>query len=390
MWSKEKIEMLVNLYPDTDNVVISEKLQVKRGALIKKANSLGLKKSVTYISQMRKKNNPKTYWSEDDISKLLGFYKTNTNNELSILLNKTKKSVVKKLKELNLYRTKNEKDYITAKICKLNGRDLTYELVQAIAKKYITRHEFYLKDKGAYSKAVKMGWLESICTHMVSGGFSIPQLILKDVLEFILKEKCDYENRTVIKPLEIDCYFDKWKIGWEYDGRYFHNSVDDKNKRELCSKVGVELFNVHEFTDNYRDYEKNIKNQLILQIEKVNLITGLNITKEDILNYSPKIVFPNLLTPDEKLLVFGKKMTEIKQYPDLFKKIKKYKLFENVELGIINDLLKNKTFKTYGEYEIYLKTCNYPNFQVLCKFEHPHRIMKRFKLPISLIHNLYK
>jgi hypothetical protein len=390
MWTKEKLEILINLYPETDNVIISEKLQVKKGTLIRKANSLGLKKSISYMSEMRKKNNPKIYWTDDELKILNELYKTNTNNELSVLLNKTKKSVGKKLKELNLYRTKIEKDFVTAKISKINGRDLTYELVENIAKKYVTRHEFYLKDKGAYSKAVKMGWLESICTHMVSGGFSIPQLLLKDILEFILKEKCDYENRSVIKPLEIDCYFDKWKIGWEYDGRYFHNSIDDKNKKELCSKVGVELFNIHEFTDNYRDYEKNIKNQLILQIEKVNLITGLNITKEDILNYSPKIVFPNLLTPEEKLLVVGKKMTEIKQHPDLFKKVKKYKLFENTELDIVNDLPKNKSFKSYGEYEKYLKTCNYPNFKVLCKFEHPHRIMKKFNLPISLIHNLYK
>jgi hypothetical protein len=86
----------------------------------------------------------------------------------------------------------------------------------------------------------------------------------------------------------------------------------------------------------------------------------------------------------------GKKMTEIKKYPDLFKKIKKYKLFQNDELGLINDLPKNKSFKTYTEYEEYLKSCNYSNFKELCKFEHPHRLMKRFNLPISLIHNLYK
>ena len=218
MWTKEKLEILVSLYPETDNVIISEKLQIKKGALIRKANSLGLKKSISYISEMRKKNNSKNYWSDDEVKRLVELYKINTNNELSVLFNKTKKSVGKKLKELNLYRTKTEKDFVTAKISKINGRDLKYELVEAIAKKYVTRHEFYLKDKGAYSKAVKMGWLDSICGHMISGGFSIPQLILKDILEFILKEKCDYENRTVIKPLEIDCYFDKWKISWEYDG----------------------------------------------------------------------------------------------------------------------------------------------------------------------------
>lgn len=55
MWTKEKLEILINLYPETDNVIISEKLQVKKGTLIRKANSLGLKKSISYMSEMRKK-----------------------------------------------------------------------------------------------------------------------------------------------------------------------------------------------------------------------------------------------------------------------------------------------------------------------------------------------
>jgi hypothetical protein len=388
MWTEEKIEILVKLYPETDNTIISETLKIKRGTLIKKANDLGVKKSKDYISKMRKKNNPQTYWSNDEVNKLIELYKSHSNNELSILLNKTTKNVGKKLSRLELKRSKIDKDFITGKACKKNGRDLTFELVNEIAKRYNTRHEFYLKDRGGYSKAIKMGWLDSICGHMIVGGFSIPQLILKDVLEFILGEKCKYDDRTVIKPLEIDCYFPKWKIGWEYDGRYYHNHSDDKNKKDLCLRVGVKLFNVHEFTNNYRDYNHNIKTQIINQLDDIKLITGINITKEDILNYSPKIVYPNLLTLDEMDIVKGKKMSEIKLYPDLFKRIKKYKLFNNDKLDIINDLPRHKIFKNFEEYKQYLIERNYSDFIELCKYEHPHRLMKKWGLPITLIHNL--
>ena len=213
--------------------------------------------------------------------------------------------------------------------------------------------------------------------------------MLKDILENILGEKCRYNDRSVINPLEIDCYFEKWRIGWEYDGRYYHNNSDDKMKKEMSSKVGVILFNIHEFTNNYRDYEINIKEQLISQLNDVKLITGLNIVKDDILNYTPKIVYPNLLTLGEKNIVNGKKMTELKSYPDLFKRVKKYKLFEDKELGVTNDLPKYKRFKNFEEYKEYLVECSYGDFTELCKYEHPHRLMKKFNLPITLIRELF-
>lgn len=157
----------------------------------------------------------------------------------------------------------------------------------------------------------------------------------------------------------------------------------------MCLEKGVKLFNVHEFTDNYRDYETNIKKQLINQLNDINLITGINIVKKDILNYSPKIVYPNLLTLDEKDIVKDKKLSELKSYPELFKKVKKYKLFEDTKLGIVNDLPKYNRFTGFKEYKEYLIKCNYDNFTELCKYEHPHRLMKKWDLSISLIHNLF-
>jgi hypothetical protein len=389
MWTEEKIKTLEELYPETDNETLSELLGIKRGALIKKANNLGFKKTKSYISNMRKKNNPKTYWSDDEIKTLVNHYATHSNNELSVILNKTKKNISRRLGILGLKRTKAEKDFITSKICKLNGRDLNFKFVKKIANKYRTKQEFYLKDFSAYNKAVKSKWLISICTHMIDGNFSIPQLLLKDILEFMLKDKCNYNDRTIIKPLEIDCYFPKWKIGWEYDGRYFHKTIDDNKKTLKCSKIGVKLFRVNEFSDNYRDYETNIKSQLIEQLDEIRMITGFNIKEEDILRYKPKIVYPNLLSKDEKEMVNGKKMSELKKFGELFKKIKKYRLFENSEYNIINDLPSYKKFDNFDDYKNYLIDCNYKSFTELCKHEHPHRLMKKWGLPITLIHGMF-
>src|ERR1035437_7723185 len=141
MWTNEKLEKLKELYPNTDNNKISEILNIKRGYIIKKANDIGLYKNETYVSNMRKKNNPfpPTCWSEIDTAKLIVLYKTTSDNEID----KTKKSIGKKLKILKINRTKEEKNYITSKKCKENGRDLSEDFVKNIALKYNTKGEFY-------------------------------------------------------------------------------------------------------------------------------------------------------------------------------------------------------------------------------------------------------
>jgi hypothetical protein len=392
MWTNEKLEKLKELYPNTDNNKISEILNIKRGYIIKKANDIGLYKNETYVSNMRKKNNPfpPTCWSEIDTDKLIVLYKTTSDNEIAKTLNKTKKSIGKKLKILKINRTKEEKNYITSKKCKENGRDLSEDFVKNIALKYNTKGEFYLYDSSAYKKALDYGWLDNICRHMVLKNISLPQLILKDLLEYMLNDKCVYNDRQVIKPLEIDCYFPKWKIGWEYDGKYYHNEVKDNKKKRICKMNGIILLNIHEHTKDFRKYEVNIKNQLIKQINFIEKIVGFKISTDKILNHKPNLVFPNLLTIFEKNLVVNKKMSEIKIINDvLFKRIKKYKIYEDITLNINNDLKKNKTFKTFDEYQKHLIDSEYKTFSELCEHEHPHRLLKKWKLPINLIHRLF-
>lgn len=391
MWTKEKIELLRLLYPNTDNETIADELGINKGYIIKKANNLGLFKTNNYISELRKKNNPQCEWSDTDISKLKSLYKTHSNNELSKILNYSKKQVIRKLKRLELYRDKKDVVYIKSKANKIRGRDLTFDLVKECAKKYNTKHEFYLKDPSVYSTALKEKWLDKVTSHMICGNFSIPQLMLKDLLEFILGEKCKYNDRVAIKPLEIDCYFPIFKLGWEYDGKYYHKNGVNSNKIKKALDNGIRLLIIDELTPNYRDYNLNIKTQIIDQLDIINTLTNKNITEKMVLDYDIKINYPNLLTLDETNFVLNKKMSEIKNKDlDLFKRIKKYKLYENPKYSIIYDLRPNNRFKNYDEYYEYLIKCNYNSFKDLCKKEHPHRLMKKWGLDINLIKNIFK
>jgi hypothetical protein len=318
-------------------------------------------------------------------------YGVMSDYDLGQLLNKTKKNVTKRLRDLGLYRTKEEKDFITALSVKRLNRDLNYETIKSIALKFNTRQEFYLSDTSAYCCAAKNGWLDSVCEHMVFKNVSIPQLLLKDILEHILQTKCSFNNRKIIQPLEIDCYFGEYKIGWEYDGKYYHNDIKDQKKRDACNTVGVTLFNINEKNENYRNYELNIKTQLINQLPTIRSITKLDLTVEDIENYKPKLIYPNLLTTDEKVRVYNKKLSEIKLLDEeLYKRIEKYKLYENDNLCIIDDKKRNNCFKSFDSYIEYLKNKNFDSFDRLCKSEHPHRVCKKFKKPILLIHKLFE
>lgn len=337
------------------------------------------------------RTNVKTKWTDEELGLLLKEYRQTSNADIAKLLGKTKKSVVRKLKELNLYRTKLEKDLITAIASKKNGRDLTFELVSSIAKMFNTRHEFYLNDKGAYSCAVKNKWLDKICGHMVVNNISLPQLILKSILESLLKEKCSFNDRKVIYPLEIDCYFSKFKIGWEYDGKYFHNDEKDRIKKQICKNNGIILFNIKETTPEYRKYEVNIKNQLKKQINKINKLTGFKLTKNDVASIYVNVEFPNKLTDNEKVIICGKKMSEIKVIDSiLFKRIKKYKLYNDNQLNIINDLRKQNRFASIDEFLSYLKNKKYKSFAEMCLYEHPYRLAKRWNVSISIIKKLYE
>jgi very-short-patch-repair endonuclease len=222
--------------------------------------------------------------------------------------------------------------------------------------------------------------------------FSLPQLILKEILEGLLGEKCVYNDRTMLKPYEIDCYFPKWKLGFEYDGKYYHdNNVNDKIKNKLAKTKGIVLIRINELNKIFRKYELNIKAQLKNNLDKINEVTKLNINSKLLEDLKINITYPNVLSKTELDLVAGKKLSEIKKIDFyLYKKIIKFNLINNNTKIIDDRRKKNKKFKNIGEYVDYLNSQNYQNWSSLCEKEHPYRVCKLLNEKIESLKNKIK
>lgn len=202
-----------------------------------------------------------------------------------------------------------------------------YQTVEEILKVSLlcrTRTEFRLRYSGAYNSARKLGILDEVCEHMIIKSYSTPQLILKKIMETILNQKCLYNCRTIIDPYEIDVYFDKYKIGFEYDGNRWHKN-DVINKEKLCSDKKIVLITIKE---NSRDYENDIKNQLIYNLQKINKIINKDITELDIINLKINYyeLIPNLSDIKKICLMYDDLGVFIKKEKSLYVLLHKRKL----------------------------------------------------------------
>lgn len=230
----------------------------------------------------------KISWDEDEVNILKECYPTTAIKVIvsTNKLNKTTSQIRRKANALGLKKSLQFKQNICINRNKtILGRDLTYELVKDIALKYNTRGEFQTKDCSAYQTARRAGYLSEICKHMASctSGFSIPQLILKNILDGTLKTNSEYNTRKIISPYEIDIYYPKFNLAVEYNGKGWHtnNKFDDIKKRLFIEKN----INYIYIIENNRSYENDIKSQLIENFEKINSICKSNITKDEIADY---------------------------------------------------------------------------------------------------------
>ena len=175
------------------------------------------------------------------------------------------------------------------------GRRHTNESLAEIAKQYKTKREFVLKDSSAFVSARKRGIIDEICSHMAVS-FSTPQLICKLILETVLGEKCIYNGRKAIKPLELDIHFPQYNFAVEYNGDRWHDFEEcasrDKRKQEACRENGIFLIYIHQRT---RDWEKDVKTQLVNLIPELNRLTGKAITSDDILNIDCSNVYDDIV-----------------------------------------------------------------------------------------------
>jgi len=91
----------------------------------------------------------------------------------------------------------------------------------------------------------------------------------KDIYNFIIREFIDIHiisnDRTILKPYELDIYIPELKLAFEYDGSFWH-----KNKREQdrwktfrCKELGISLYHIHE---RYWQMDQEYVKLIILKI----------------------------------------------------------------------------------------------------------------------------
>jgi hypothetical protein len=346
-WTKEQENYLINNYSDLSNEELSKKLNRTIKSIKSKSYKLNLEKSKDY------KNNNKIIrdsWTKEQEKYLINNYSDLSNEELSKILMKSINSIYNKSHKLELKKSKEHKSRMIGKRNKMVGRDLSYETLKNIAKKYKSRGEFQKYDSSAYTISRVKGYLDSICSHMVKCQFSIPQLILSEIIKIIINNEIIYDTRKIIKPYELDIYIPKYNLAFEYDGKGWHlNNRNDEIKNDLCIKKNIKLIRIIE---NNRDYTSDIKTQLINKLDEINDYCKLNIQKEDILDIDDNMlnntVNKNILNIDEIKIIISKYDNYhifIKNEHKLHDKLKRMKM-----LYLTKDLKRN--YETWTDEKI--------------------------------------
>ena len=221
-------------------------------------------------------------WTEEEILKLKELYSTKkkTKSEISHILRKSISSVASNIRKYSFSKILSESTRIKVVLRnKSVGRDLTPELLKEIALKYKTRSEFQEKDVSAYQSARRSRILDDICSHMAIVSFSVPQLIMRNIMDGLLMKNSIYSTRKIIPPFEIDVYYPEFKLAFEYNGKGWHETDDAMRRdREKYEKMMHKHITPIYIKERNRNYEEDIKTQLIEQLHTINKVANSNIT----------------------------------------------------------------------------------------------------------------
>ncbi len=261
-------------------------------------------------------------FSEDEINYITENYSESQNKDLSIRLNRSIGSILTKARSLGLRKSKIHRSKMISKRNKIVGRDLNKDFLTEIALKYKSRSEFQLRDPSAYTSARNCGILDKICDHMISVSFSIPQLMIKKIIESLITRCVKYNDRSRISPYEIDIFLPEFNLAFEYDGKGWH--VDNKNdtiKEKLMSEAGIHLIR---FKENSRKYEEDVKSQFISNLNLINYLTRSSLTDIDIACVDLKSVYSDIIDKED--------------IKEICSKYDEYHLFRKEQINVYNKL----------------------------------------------------
>jgi len=156
---------------------------------------------------------------------------------------------------------------------------------------------------------------------MLTIAFSIPQIITRQITEYLFNQKCEYNTRRIIAPYELDVYFPDLKIAFEYDGKGWHQN-DEVDKIKLCEEKGIFLIKLFERS---RRFKEDIQNYLLEKLEQINAWCGTEITEEQVLLFNEPIDFPKLFSEEELDILRKNTVTYLrKNHLNLYNRYRRY------------------------------------------------------------------
>lgn len=181
---------------------------------------------------------------------------------------------------------------LLTKYYKIDPSEISFRSRQAVKLRYddqylieITKDlkykmDFYTKYPKEYKYCKNKNYFNIICPHLIPFNISRPQLILKYLTDIIFGTCGSLNNRKILYPYEVDILYESINIGFEYNGKRWHlNNSNDIIKTKKSNEIGLKIITI---VENSRDYEKDIKNQLINNIDEISKYVNYNISKEDL------------------------------------------------------------------------------------------------------------
>ena len=160
--------------------------------------------------------------------------------------------------------------------------------IETVVYNYRNKQSFREDYPKLYYAIITRKWLYYF-DHMIPQNFSMPQIIMRKILEEILHQTCSYNCRSILpNKKELDIYFPKFRIAGEYNGWFWHKDkkMGDESKKEFCEENNIYLLTINEpFNNAYSTLDKTvpeIQKNIITHIKRLNEITGLSVEEKDV------------------------------------------------------------------------------------------------------------
>jgi hypothetical protein len=210
-----------------------------------------------------------------------------------------------------------------------------------------SNREFKEKYGKMYRSALAFGkeFIDEIRSHMGIFRFSIPQLMCKKILEEIIGGECVYNDRTALNGLELDIYFPSYCFAVEYNGVVWHKmskaAERDKRKRSLCEKLGIHLIVIEQERIEQEFYEEHVKRSIIENLDKINSLTGKDISPHCVEKVECQSVFEKVAEmsnrTSERLMVKINECDSLKEFSQKHPREYKY-IGRNKKLFLLDDI----------------------------------------------------